>query len=83
MKPRNRSLALLFVLIITGIVLGGIIGDLLSDKVPLLAYSYPIGLKTPLHLDLRVIELTFGLVIDINIASVVGFIIAFIMYKRL
>mgnify|MGYP000368256508 CR=1 FL=1 len=83
MKSRNRSLALLFALIVTGVVLGGIIGDLLSDKVPLLAYSYPIGLKTPLNLDLRVIEITFGLVIDINIASVIGFLIAFIMYKRL
>lgn len=83
MRAKNRNLAVLFALIITGVVLGGIIGDLLSDKIPLLAHSYPIGLKTPLHLDLSVIELTFGLVIDINIASAIGFLIAFVMYKRL
>ncbi len=83
MRTRNRSLALLFALVIIGVVLGSIIGNLLSDKIPLLAYSYPIGLKTPVHLDLKVIELTFGLVIDINIASAVGFLLAFLMYKRL
>ncbi len=83
MRTRNRSLALLFALAIIGVVLGGIIGNLLSDKIPLLAYSYPIGLKTPVHLDLKVIELTFGLVIDINVASAIGFLLAFLMYKRL
>lgn len=83
MRAKNRNLAVLFALIVAGVVLGGIIGDLLSDKIPLLAYSYPIGFKIPLHLDLSVIELTFGLVIDINIASAIGFLIAFVMYKRL
>lgn len=83
MRPRNRNLALLFLLIIVGVVLGSIIGDLLSDKIPLLANSYPIGFKTPIHLDLSVIDLTFGFIIDINIASVIGFLIAFLLYKRL
>lgn len=83
MRTRNRNLALLIALAIIGVVLGSVIGDLLSDKIPLLAYSYPIGIKTPMHLDLSVIELTFGLVIDINIASVIGFLLAFLMYKRL
>lgn len=83
MRSRNRSLALLVALLITGVVLGSIIGNLLGDKIPLLSYSYPIGLKTPLHLDLNVLELTFGFVIDINIASAIGFLLAFLMYKRL
>ncbi|WP_352420128.1 DUF4321 domain-containing protein [Proteiniborus sp.] len=83
MRTRNRSLALLIALVIIGVVLGSVIGNLLSDKIPLLAYSYPIGLKTPVHLDLSVIELTLGLVIDVNMASVIGFLLAFLMYKRL
>ncbi|WIV10594.1 DUF4321 domain-containing protein [Proteiniborus sp. MB09-C3] len=83
MRPRNRNLALLFALTIIGVVLGSVIGNLLGDKIPLLSYSYPIGIKTPVHLDLSVIELTFGLIIDINIASAIGFLLAFFMYKRL
>lgn len=83
MRQKNRNLALFFALIIVGVVLGGVIGNLLGDKIPFLAYSYPIGIKTPLHLDLSVIELTFGLVIDINIASAIGFLLAYFLYKRL
>jgi uncharacterized protein DUF4321 len=83
MRGKGRSTSLLLLLLILGVVLGGIIGELLSDKVPFLSYSYPIGLKNPVHLDLSVIDLTFGLIIDINVASAVGFLLAFLMYRRL
>lgn len=83
MRGQGRSTALFLLLILGGVVLGGIIGDLLSGLVPFLSYSYPIGLKSPIHLDLSVIDLTFGLMININVASAIGFIIAFLMYRRL
>lgn len=83
MRSRTRNPWVLFLLLITGIVIGGIIGDLLSDKIPILAYNYAIGLKSPIHLDLRVIDLTFGLALDISIASVIGLIISVFIYRKL
>jgi len=83
MRGSGRSTARLLLLIVVGVVLGGIIGDLLSDVVPFLSYSYPIGLKSPIHLDLSVIDLIFGFEINVNVASAVGFVIAFLMYRKL
>lgn len=83
MRSRTRNPWILFLLLITGIVIGGIIGDLLSDKIPLLAYNYAIGLKSPIHLDLKVINLTFGLAIDVSVASVIGLIISVFIYRKL
>ncbi len=83
MRGKGRSISLLLLLLIVGIVLGGIIGYLLSDKIPFLSYSYAIGLKNPIHLDLNVIDLTFGLMIDVNVASVIGLLLALLIYKRL
>lgn len=83
MRSRTRNPWVLFLLLITGIVIGGIIGDLLSDQIPILAYNYAIGLKSPIHLDLRVIDLTFGLALDISIASVIGLIISVFIYRKL
>lgn len=83
MKSRNRSIGILVLLLIIGVVIGGIIGDLLGQEVEFLSRSYPIGLKTPILLDLSIINLTFGLMIDINVASVIGLIIAIIVYKKI
>ncbi|WP_054869899.1 DUF4321 domain-containing protein [Caloranaerobacter sp. TR13] len=83
MRTRNRNPWVLFLLLITGIVIGGIIGDLLSDKIPLLAYNYAIGFKSPIQLDLKVINLTFGLAINVSIASVIGLIISVFIYRKL
>jgi len=83
MRGKSRSIWLLLLLLAVGITIGGVIGDILSDKVAFLSYSYPIGLKQPVHLDLNVIDLTFGLMLDINIASIIGLVIAIILYRKL
>ena len=83
MRGKNRSIGLMIFLLAIGVVIGGVVGDLLGDKVPLLSYSYPIGLKQPVYLDLSVIRLTFGLLIDINVASVIGLGLSYYMYRKL
>lgn len=75
----------LFLLLLTGIVLGGFIG-MLAEGVPALewlAYSQSFGLDKPIVLNLGLLVLTFGLSINISIASIIGMIIAIIIYRFL
>ena len=79
---RKNSWAL-FLLLLAGIVLGSFIGHLCRNVSFLswLNYGNTFGLESPVVLNLGVLILTFGLTIDINIASIIGVIIAIIIYR--
>ena len=75
----------LFLFILTGIVLGGFIG-MLAEGVPALSwlgYGQSFGLQEPVVLNFGILVLTFGLSIKITIASIVGGILAGIIYRFL
>ena len=75
----------LFLLILTGIVLGGFIG-MLAEGVPALswlAYGQSFGLDEPIILNLGLLVVTFGLTIKITIASIIGVILCSIIYGLL
>lgn len=75
----------LFLLILAGIVLGGFIG-MLSEGVSALSwlgYGQTFGLDAPIVLNLGILVITFGLSIKITIASIVGVVIAIIIYRFL
>lgn len=48
-----------------------------------LAYGEEFGLSTPIELDLNVVKLTFGLMFKINIASIIGIVLAIFIYKKI
>ena len=48
-----------------------------------LSYGKTFGLSSPIVLDLGVLVLTFGLTIKFTIASIIGIIIAAIIYRLL
>lgn len=75
----------LFLLILAGIVLGGFIGMLAEGISALgwLGYGQTFGLEKPIVLNLGLLVLTFGLTIKITIASIIGVIIAIIIYRFL
>lgn len=75
----------LFLLILSGIVLGGFIGELSQGVSALswLSYGQVFGLADPIVLNLGILVLTFGLSIKINIASILGVVIAIIIYRFL
>ena len=61
----------LFLLLLTGIVLGGFIG-MLAEGVPALSwlgYGQTFGLDTPIVVNLGLLVITFGLTIKITIAA--------------
>ena len=81
-KDRGRIISILFIL--AGLVIGGLIGNLASsiNGLSWLAYGEEFGLRDPIILDLNVLTLTLGLTIRINIASIIGVIIALIVYRK-
>lgn len=75
----------LFLLILSGIVLGGFIGELAQGVSALswMSYGQVFGLADPIILNLGILIITFGLSIKINIASIIGVIISIIIYRFL
>lgn len=75
----------LFLLILAGIVLGGFIGMLTEGVSALswLSYGQSFGLEEPLVLNLGILVLSFSLSIKITIASIIGVILAIIIYRFL
>lgn len=67
------------VLVLIGFVIGRFIGTYFSGS--FLNYGQTFGLNNPIVLDLGFIVLTFGLQIQITIASVIGVAIALIVYR--
>ena len=84
MAVKEKNWVILTVFLLAGIVIGGLLGELTKDVSFLswLAYGKDFGLSNPITLDLGVIALTFGLMIKINIASIIGIIIAIFIYKK-
>ena len=71
-------------IIFSGIIIGGYLGTLASSVPALsfLAYGKSLGLTNPLTLDLSIIKITFGFMMDLNIASIIGLVIALFITKK-
>ena len=84
MATRDKNIWILLLFILSGLVVGGLLGELASkvDFLWWLGYGESFGLTSPLELDLNIIKVTFGLVFKINIASIVGMIISIFIYKK-
>ena len=66
-------------LVLIGFVIGRFIGTYFDGT--FLNYGQTFGLNNPIILDLGFIIFTFGLQIQITIASVLGVIISLLVYK--
>ena len=82
---RDSGRLTLILLLLAGLVIGGFIGEWLSSypTFSFLNYGKTFGLTSPLILDLNVLVLTFRLTVKFNLASIIGIVIAFIIYRRL
>ena len=67
------------ILVLIGFMIGRFIGTFF--EVTFLNYGQTFGLSSPIELDLGFIIFTFGLKIQITIASVIGVILSLIVYK--
>lgn len=72
---------ILVVLVLIGFVIGRFIGTYFEGS--FLNYGQSFGMSAPVELNLGFIILTFGLQFQITIASVLGVVIALLIYKFL
>ena len=85
MATREKNIWILIIFILSGIVIGGLLGEIASNVNFLwwLSYGESFGLNSPIELNLSVITITFGLMFKINIASIIGMAIAIFIYKKI
>ena len=84
MATREKNIWILLVFLLSGLVLGGLLGELASkiDFLWWLSYGENFGLTTPIELDLNIIIITFGLWFKMNVASIIGMAIAIFVYRK-
>lgn len=85
MSLRDKNIWILLVFILSGIVIGGLLGNVAAnvDGLSWLSYGQSFGLTSPLVLDLNIINITFGFMLKINIASIIGIAIAIFIYRKI
>lgn len=82
-KTKN-NLAIFFI-ILMGIVLGGLLGEILGS-IPGLGFlktGVQIGAIEPVTISLMVIEFTIGLILKINVMSIVGAWLGYLVQKKI
>ncbi len=85
MATKEKNVWILLLFILSGLVIGGLLGEFAKDISFLswLSYGQNFGLSNPIELDLSVVKITFGLMVNINIASIVGLLIAIFVYRKI
>ena len=80
---RYKNFWILLIMLLAGIVLGGFMGQLAEGISWLnwLNYGQSFGLNSPLVIDFGILVITFGLSIQITMASVIGLALALIIYR--
>jgi hypothetical protein len=83
------SVVVLLVIVILGALIGSVIGEVIAILAPggylekVFSRGLNPGISPPAVLDLKVITLTFGLTLRINLASLLGIVLALLIYRRL
>ena len=79
----NKNGWILLLLMLAGIVLGSFVATL-TESMPgfsWLSFGQSFGLDSPIVLNLGILIITFGLSIKITIGSIIGLLIAAIIYR--
>ena len=84
MATKEKNIWVLILFLLAGLVVGGLIGKLASGVPGLwwLSFGESFGLTTPIELDLSIFKITFGLIININLASIIGMLLALLIYRK-
>ncbi|GAH46224.1 unnamed protein product [marine sediment metagenome] len=74
---RRRGKVVFFIVLLGGII-GAILGHVLSDIVPILDWGLKVGTDS-LSLNLYLIDMSFGIHINITLGAIIGLLIAFLL----
>jgi hypothetical protein len=86
---QSGSVLFYIVILIVGALIGSVIGEVLGTYVkegPVYNFfvkGIEFGLTQPVTLDLKIFSFTLGFTIKLNLASVIGFVIAALLLKKI
>lgn len=85
MAVKEKNIWILLIFILSGLVVGGLLGELAGkvDFLWWLGYGQSFGFTAPIELDLNIIKITFGLGFKINMASIIGMVLSIFIYKKI
>lgn len=89
MATKLDSAVVLLVIVILGALIGSVIGEVIGTLAPggvlekVFSRGVNPGLSPPAVLDLKVVTLTLGLTVKINLASLLGIVLALLIYRKL
>ncbi len=85
MATKEKNIWILLIFILSGLVVGGLLGELASkvDWLWWLSYGQSFGLENPITLDLSIMKITFALMFKISISSIIGLVLAIFIYKKI
>ncbi len=75
--PKRRG-RIVFLIVLAGGVIGAILGHVLADTIPILDRGLKVG-TDQLSLDLYLIDISFGIHINITLGAIIGLLIAFLL----
>lgn len=82
---REGKTWLFWILLFSGIILGGLLGQL-AGQVSFLSwmgYGQSFGLEQPFVLNLGILNLTFSIMFNLNVASIIGVLLAVFIYRKI
>lgn len=85
MATRDKNFWILLIFLLSGLVIGGLLGELAGNVGGLwwLSFGQQFGLESPLVLNLSILSITFAFSVKINIASIIGLAIAIFIYRKI
>lgn len=88
LRGTTKGYGILILFVLTGAVLGGILGEVISNVsvfagiAPYLVQTYPIVDVAPVNINLCVIQLSLGFALYPNLISILGILLAIFLFKR-
>lgn len=85
MATKEKNFWILLIFMLSGLVIGGLLGELAEtvDWLWWLSYGQEFGLSDPVSLDLNVLKLSFSFIVRINISSIIGLAMAIFLYRKI
>jgi hypothetical protein len=77
----NKNIIVLLIVLVSGLLAGSIIGEILNPWVPFLNKSADITWEPKADLD--ILKYDFYIQVKLNLASVLGLVVAFWVYRKL
>ncbi len=81
---REKNIWILLIFLLSGIVIGGLLANFAANVSWLswLAYGQEFGTNGPVGIDLSILRFSIELRMKLNVASIVGMIIAAFIYSK-